>query len=98
MQQPSSVDMLLIFPSFSPIFLHFPSFSLIFPHFFHLSHFSVAGWILGYSGYGYFPGLCEGRDRWCLFEMVDQFASASAMPIPGLCLLCHNLGILHQFF
>ena len=48
------------FPSFSLIFLNFPSFSLIFPHFSHLSHFSVACWILGYSGYGYFQGLRTG--------------------------------------
>ena len=42
------------FPSFLPIFPHFPPFPLIFPHF---PHFSVACWILRYSGYGYFLGL-----------------------------------------
>ena len=47
------------FPSFPLISPHFPSFPLIFPHFPHLSRFSVACWILGYSGYGYFPGLGE---------------------------------------
>ena len=45
------------FPPFSLISPHFPSFPLIFPHFPHASHFSVACWILGYSGYGYFLGL-----------------------------------------
>ena len=45
------------FPPFSPIFPHFPPFSRIFPRFPHFPHFSVACWILGYSGYGYFLGL-----------------------------------------